>query len=596
MTDLDCDVVVVGSGPGGATAAHVLSEAGWSVIVLEKGRNHLLSLDAPYGPLGHFSNDEIKFTRRHLLGPDPWLEPRTFRRTARDGDRLTVGDVNNLPSTVGGGGVHADAKLPRFREEDFHLRSALGPVEGADVVDWPIGYADLEPFYADAERLVGVAGEATNPFAAWRSGPFPMPPGADMYGATLSAAAATRHGLHPYRAPSGVNSVAYDGRPACNNCGFCGFQGCPIEARGDPVALLRRALHTQRCRIVPEAMAVGITRDATGRHATGVRYLDLSVGPEAGDPPVVELRSSHVVLAGGAFETPRLLLRDDVGNSSGLVGRNLMFHFQTLTAGAFRQRMWGAGRGRAVTHLHDDHIVGDADQRSAARAAGLPWLRGGIVEHGGAAGPVQEALIYGPGGHHGAAMRDSSLRERLWVFTMQGEDLARPENRVDLDPSVQDRWGGPAGRVTWSPHRHELATSAHVGPILEAVLRDAGAEWTITTSSPPMGDDAERFPLGVAPASRHVMGTTRMGADPATSVVDPTGRLWDMDNVVVCDSSVFPTSAGYGPTLTLVALAARTATLLAGSAVARSARQTQDAITDDRPLHLGGTPGDGGRS
>ena len=565
MTDLDCDVVVIGSGPGGATAAHVLADAGWSVVVLEKGRNHLLELEAPFGPLGHFSNDELKFTRRHVLGPDPWLEPRTFRRTEEDGDRLFTGEVNNLPSTVGGGGVHADGKLPRFREEDFHLRSALGPVEGADVVDWPITYDDLEPYYAAAERLVGVAGEETNPFAAPRSGPYPMPPGADMYGTTLSVPAAERHGLHPYRAPTGVNSVPYDGRPACNNCGFCGFHGCPIEAKGDPVALLRRALGTGRCRIVPEALAVAITRDATGRRATGVRYLDLSAGPDAGDPPVVELRSAYVVLAGGAFETPRLLLRDGIGNSSGMVGRNLMYHFQTLTVGAFPQRVWGASRGRAVTHLHDDHIVGDDAQRAAARAAGLPWLRGGIVEHGGAAGPVQEALIYGPGAHHDASMRDSSLRERLWVFTMQGEALARPENRVDLDPAVRDAWGGPAGRVTWSPHRHELATSAHVGPILEAVLRDAGAEWTVTSPSPPIGDDAGMSPLGLAPASRHVIGTARMGNDPATSVVDPWSRLWDVDNVVVCDSSVFPTSTGYGPTLTLVALAARAATALAGS-------------------------------
>jgi choline dehydrogenase-like flavoprotein len=387
-----------------------------------------------------------------------------------------------------------------------------------------------------------------------------------MYGATLSVPAAERHGLHPYRAPTGVNSVPYDDRPACNNCGFCGFHGCPIEAKGDPVALLRRALRTGRCRIVPEAMAVGITRDASGRRATGVRYLDLSAGPAAGDPPVRELRSSQVVLAGGAFETPRLLLRDELGNSSGMVGRNLMFHFQTLTVGAFPQRVWGASRGRAVTHLHDDHIVGDDAQSAAARAAGLPWLRGGIVEHGGAAGPVQEALIYGPGAHHGASMRDSSLRERLWVFTMQGEDLARPDNRVDLDPTVRDAWGGPAGRVTWSPHRHELATSAHVGPLLEAVLRDAGAEWTVTSTSPPIGDDAGMSPLGLAPASRHVIGTARMGDDPRTSVVDPTGRLWDVDNVLVCDSSVFPTSTGYGPTLTLVAMAARTAAQLVGSA------------------------------
>ena len=115
----DFDAIVVGTGPGGATAAQVLAEAGRSVLMLEKGANHLLALDAPYGPLGHVSNDELKFTRRHFLGPDPLLEPRTFRGDASVGDHEFVGDVNNLPSTVGGGGFHADGKLPRFREEDF---------------------------------------------------------------------------------------------------------------------------------------------------------------------------------------------------------------------------------------------------------------------------------------------------------------------------------------------------------------------------------------------------------------------------------------------------------------------------------------------
>ncbi len=171
---VDCDAVIVGTGPAGATAAEVLTAAGWSVVMLEKGRNHLLSLDAPFAPLGHVSNDEIKFMFRHFLGPDPLIEPRTFRHGEGDGDRVWTGDVNNLPSTVGGGGFHADGKLPRFREVDFRTHSELGPIEGADVVDWPLGYDELEPYYAEAERVVGVAGDAeANPFAAWRSGAVP---------------------------------------------------------------------------------------------------------------------------------------------------------------------------------------------------------------------------------------------------------------------------------------------------------------------------------------------------------------------------------------------------------------------------------------
>jgi len=249
----DVDAIVVGSGPGGSTVADVLTAAGWSVVIFEKGRNHLLDLDDPSKLKGDYSNDEIKFTIRYFLGPDPLLEPRTFRRREDDGDHAFVGDVNNLPSTVGGGSIHADGKLPRFRAEDFQLLSEHGPVgTDAALADWPLSYDELEPFYADAERLVGVAGDAgANPFAAWRSGPYPMPPGAPMYGATLSTAAAERLGYHPYPAPTGANSVPYDGRPACNNCGFCAFYGCPIHAKGDPVAPLQRALLTGRARPRP---------------------------------------------------------------------------------------------------------------------------------------------------------------------------------------------------------------------------------------------------------------------------------------------------------------------------------------------------------
>lgn len=561
----DCDVVVVGSGPGGATVAEVLTAAGLSVVVLEKGRNHLLDLAPPHEPLRHFANDEVALHRRHLLGPDPLLEPRTYRRDETDGDRLFTGDVNNLPSTVGGGGVHADAKLPRFREEDFHLRSARGPVAGADVQDWPVQYVDLEPHYAAVEASFGVAGDDTaNPFAAWRSTPFPMPPGDDMPMAVVSAAAAERAGFHPYRAPTGVNSVPYDGRPACVDCGFCGGYGCPVHAKGDPLAALQRALRTGRCEVRPDALVTEVVRDPSGRRATGVCYRDLSVHP---DPPVREVRAAQaVVLAAGAFETPRLLLRNGLGGP--LVGRFLTYHFQTFTIGIFPEAAFPGGtggeRGRSVTHLHDDLMIDTPELRAAAKAAGLPWLRGGTVEHGSGPGPIEEAGTYGGGPHHLGSMQDSALRRRLWVFTIQGEDLPQAGNRVDLDPTVRDAWGLPAGRATYRPHRHELAASEHAGPVHEAVMRDAGAEVAFSATSPPQGplDLHEGNPLGVAPASKHVMGTARMGADPATSVVSPEQRLWDLDNVLVCDSSVFVTSAGYNPTLTLAALAHRAATLL----------------------------------
>ena len=178
--------------------------------------------------------------------------------------------------------------------------STHGPQENAAVEDWPLDYDELEPYYAEVERAIGVSGrEGANPFAAWRSGPYPMPPGAPMYGAVLSSAAAEKAGLHPYEAPTAANSIAYDGRPACNNCGFCAFFGCPIHAKGDPVALLTRAMATGRAELMAETYVSRIRTQ--GRRATGVEFIDR-------DGVTHTREADMVIVAGGAIETPRLLL------------------------------------------------------------------------------------------------------------------------------------------------------------------------------------------------------------------------------------------------------------------------------------------------
>jgi choline dehydrogenase-like flavoprotein len=545
--------VIVGSGPGGSTVADALTEAGWSVVVFEKGRNHLIDLDNPNRLLGDYSNDEIKFMRRHFLGPDPLLEPRTFRTSEADGDHLHVGEVNTVPSTVGGGGTHADGKLPRFREEDFQLLSSRGPVDGAAVDDWPLQYHELESFYGESERLIGVAGDsATNPFAAWRSTPYPMAPGPPMYGAALSSASAERLGLHPYPAPTGANSRPYDGRPACNNCGHCAYFGCPIHAKGDPVAMLQRALLTGRCELRPETFVSRIL--VKNDRATGVEYhrSDGSTGVEM---------ARYVVVAGGAIETPRLLLLSDFDHP--LIGRRLMFHFQTFVSGVMPFPLH-AHRGRSVTHVHDDFVVDDEDATRHAKERGLPWIRGGLVEHGGGGHPILEASLYRPGARHAAMMRSSPMRDRLWAFTVQGEDLPQGSNRVDLDPKVRDVWGYPSPRVTYRPHRHEWVASGYYAPRLTAVLEDMGAVRTNTATSPSSAGDFAGH-LSAAPISRHIMGTVRMGHDPSDSVVDSFGRIHDVENVVIADSSTFVTSTGYGPTLTIAALALRAARSLTTS-------------------------------
>jgi choline dehydrogenase-like flavoprotein len=571
------DVCVIGSGAGGGTAAFALTEAGKNVLVLEAGHNPFPGLDAEELPFPTHSNDELKYGVRRWLGPDPLLEPRTFR-TSDALAAVMFDDVNHLPRCVGGAFVHADCKTPRFNRIDFRLRSEvealLGTTPGlavpgfgadaasASFADWPLGYDDLEPLYAEAETLYGVQGTSDDPYASPRSGAFPMPPGVAMYlGLLLSeGAAATKlagTALHPHTYPAAITSRVYDGRAACVDCGYCSGFGCPSHAKGSPaVTTLRRALRSGRCQLRYNCQVVGLLND--GGHVSSVRYVD-------GDGAEQTASAGAYVLAASPIESARLCLLSEtpgggaLGDSSGLVGRNLMFHHQTVVSGFIPQRVHGQ-RGRAVTHGLSDfrgvEIGGDAP-RVFATADGPRLRLGGICEFGAPQGlPITEdgevfAFRLPAGARYGTrlknALRDGALSQHLVAIIMQGEDAPQPGNRVDLDPTVRDVFGLPVPRVTYKPHAYEIETRRFYVPVMRELLLNAGARRVFTAPCETL--------LGGPPTSRHVLGTLRMGSDAAASVVDPGGRFHDVDNLYACDGSVFPTSSGYNPTLTLIAVA-----------------------------------------
>jgi choline dehydrogenase-like flavoprotein len=566
-------VVVIGSGAGASVAAWSLASRGHPVMILEKGRNLLPGLGsaAGVGPIP-FANDEVK-TGRSFENQDPLLEPRTSRtqQEAEQGiARSFVGDVNDLPTTVGGGTIHWDAKVPRFWRQDFKGLSLYGPIPGASVADWPLTYDELARWYDRIEQHLGVQGDrdrmpASTLAQAPRAHPFPMPPNPPMLAGRLLAEGAARLGYHAYPFPMAVNSRPFDGRPACNSCGFCSGFGCPISARGGAaVSFLHHALRAGAV-LRTRCFVSRIDLSPDGRRATGVSYLDAQ-GRQHHQPADI------VVLAASAIESARLALLSagpghphGLGNRSGLVGRNLMFHLFTVAGALFPDEIhpW---RGPSTTFVIDDFVGPD---HAAGRAVGLPYLKGGICETGGTTtpGPLSEAQFYTSvpstwGLPLKELMRTGLWRRHITGLSMVGEDMPQWANRVDLDPTVRDVHGLPVPRITHSPHRFELAASAAYAPKLTALC--AAAPGAVGAGFIPIGAAAsatggDSSSLAGPASTAHIMGTMRMGTDPTTSVVDGFGRVHGCDNVVVTDGSVFVSAGGFNPTLTIMALALRAA-------------------------------------
>jgi choline dehydrogenase-like flavoprotein len=323
------------------------------------------------------------------------------------------------------------------------------------------------------------------------------------------------------------------------DCGFCGDYGCPSNAKGAPaVTTLRKALVSGNCQLWPETRVVKLNRG--GSSITSVE----AIGPDGMRRQFV---ADRYVLAASPIEDARLLFLSDpgglgIGNSSGLVGRHLTFHLQTIVLGVHEERLHGH-RGRSVTHAITDFrgVPGDANRPLA-----------GIVELGAASGPIAEAIIYATelsmlGSRLRAMMRQSPLRDRVTVLTMQAEDAPQPTNRVDLDPAVRDLDGLPVARITYKNHPFELSARDHYAPKLLDIVGAGGGKWGILA------------PIDQVPSSAHIMGTLRFGVDPQKSVCDPTGRFHDLGNLYAADGALFPTSSGYNPTLTIATLATRVA-------------------------------------
>jgi len=514
------DVIVIGTGAGGGVIAKELAEAGLELIVLEAGKR--------YDPYKDYPTQAMDFEVR----AGNVFAPEDARR-----DQYTSGGIRPFlycrVKGVGGATLHYHAMSPRLHESDFRVRSEDGVAD-----NWPISYADLEPYYTKVEYELGVSGpdgDAANPFAPPRSRPFPTPAHPLNLASCLIKGGADKLGLHLVREPLAIPTRDWNGRPACINAGTCRL-GCKIAAKSSiDVTYIPRAEKTGKVQIRTESMARRIKTGPDGT-ARSVIYFDRE-GREK------EIFARVIVVAGNAVETPRLLFLsasrlfpDGLANSSGLVGKRFTEHLSVFAHGVFPERLdpW---RGVPTGGIIQDFYATNA-RNSFVRG----WTIS--VENDNQWPLATARSVPGWGAEH--KLRVKELFGHMVGLATDGEQLPDERNQVRLDPSVKDIYGLPVPLLINNHGKNDMAMVGAMSSKLMEILEAAGA------TEVHVGD--------IIPGnSSHYLGTCRMGVDPRTSVVDPWCRAHDVPNLFIGDGSVFVTVGAANPALTISALAARTA-------------------------------------
>lgn len=525
------EAAIIGAGASGSTAAKVLCEAGVKVVALEKG---------PWRKRESFGGDELANINRYNLWPDPLLNPRTWRETASP--KARVNQFCPVPQMVGGGTVHWQGWLPRFTQNDFRLRTIAGDLAGASLADWPITYDELEPYYLKVEWAFGVSGQAgANRFESYRSGGYPCPPMPVSRYVEKFHKGCSALGWNSFPLPQAALSRPYNGRRATVVSAFA-------QQHGDPTGTRSSALNV----FVPDAAATGnydlrsqcvvreLTLDRQGRVKAAI-YED-----EEGN--TFEQEADLFILACGAVETARLLLLSKSGrfpngmaNGNDLVGRNVTFHEYSAAVGTYEDPIYawaGGGYVSASTFQHYEHDPSRgfvSGGHLAVAGVGIPL-------------PINWHLPGAPTWGAEAKRIDRAYFNHSLAVAMVLHDMPQHDNRVDLDDEVVDAWGLPVARITLKPHRNDLDQGRYLIDRAADILEASGAQ-----------DIRKVYADRITGNCSHQHGTTRMGHDPESSVLDKWCRVHEVENLYIVDGSPFPTATGANPTLTIMANAWRAA-------------------------------------
>jgi gluconate 2-dehydrogenase alpha chain len=541
----DADVVLVGVGAMGSLAAHLLARAGLRVVGLEAGPwrsshdylpDELTSAYYCRGDMGHKFLSETPRWRRH---PNQPTIPAVF-------------SLGRMMNGVGGSVIHWGGALRRCHPHHFTYRTHILQRDGRHalppdntLVDWPLTYDDLEPYYSSLEWMIGVAGDTgSNPFIP-RSRPFPLPPLRPFTGGRLFEQAARGMGLHPYPTPVAVNSLPYNGYPATSYCAWMGGFGPFADDRWHPgQTWIPQALSTGNFTLRTHCRVLRLLTDPAGR-AAGVEYIDPT-------GTIHTQRARTVILCSYTFENIRLLLLsadtrhpDGLGNSHGQVGKHFMIKNWTDVHGFFPDIVFNAHTGPSGQMWGlDDFIAEHFD--SAAHG----FIGGATPNIENQRLPIQisrEALppTIPTWGH--SYKEHIRQWQHIFAVRIQPETLSYQTNSLDLDPHYRDRsgLGLPLIRITYDIHDNELRQADWMENKGEEILRAMGATTTW------------RGPHLCRVCSSHDLGGCRMGEDPHASVVDPDLQVHDTPGLYVFSGAVFPTCPGVNPTLTMWALCYR---------------------------------------
>jgi choline dehydrogenase-like flavoprotein len=558
------DLCIIGSGAGASPIAHQLALSGAKVLVLEKG---------PWLTEKEFFKDELTISIHDAYNPKLTDEQHVIEEEYLDQHNQTFWQGEKTSDSgwswwngnvVGGSSNFMSGYFHRLKPIDFRLKSEFGAIKGANIADWPISYAELEPYYAKVESKVGVSGRVVDhPHQEPRSSDFPYPPTAELPVSSWIDKAAKQIGYHAIPVPRAILSTPAMGRRSCEYSGYCSSYGCSSGAKGSGrAALLNHAVASGNCNIKANAKVYKIATDKQGK-ITGVHYYD-SLGRKK------SVIAKIYVVACQAVETSRLLLASTgekfpqgLANNNGQVGKNLLFSGGGTGQGDFEYADLSAQKIKELQQvgpfinraLQDWYQINDKNF-SGANAKGQ--AKGGTIDFLFHQNPIARArgsqwrlnenntdqLVWGEELKKNLKLEFTTYKTlRFEVFN---DWLPNDDCFVSLDESVTDQWGDPVAKVRIGYHQHDLAVGEYLSVKAKKLLTALGAK-NISSS------------VSGAPSTNLMAGGCRFGNDPSSSVLNKHCRAHEVDNLYVTDGSFMPTGGSVPYTFTIYANAFRVA-------------------------------------